>query len=240
MIAKQEDQCRLCLKMAVLSESHVIPEFLYPPTYDEKHRAIKATSQLTNGEPFIQKGLRERLLCQTCETLLSKYESYAAGVIKKIQGASPEPGDRTVEFEGIDYARFKLFQLSLLWRASIAEGDMFAYISLGDHEDDVREMIHSEDPGEEYEYSCFIVAHFGGTHVKRIIWSPGQQILNDHVHCRFPIGSLFWNFVFPTTSRGDPRQSVFLTKLGKLSVLVAQWSEEEYLREIRRLISERK
>jgi len=35
--------CRLCLRMALLSRSHIISEFLFKPLYDPRHRFIKVT-----------------------------------------------------------------------------------------------------------------------------------------------------------------------------------------------------
>jgi hypothetical protein len=50
-----------------LRKSHILPEFFYVETYDEKHRAIQVTSQPGEKEMFIQKGEREKLLCGDCE-----------------------------------------------------------------------------------------------------------------------------------------------------------------------------
>lgn len=56
-----------------LRKSHILPEFFYVETYDEKHRAIQVTSQPGEKEMFIQKGEREKLLCGDCELHIRLY-----------------------------------------------------------------------------------------------------------------------------------------------------------------------
>lgn len=69
--------CKLCLEDHDLRRSHIIPEFLFRPLYDEKHRALTFRPDVT-GKRVIQKGIRERLLCAKCESHLGKLESYFA------------------------------------------------------------------------------------------------------------------------------------------------------------------
>jgi len=73
--------CRLCLKPSILRNSHILPEFLYSEVYDEKHRGIAVSQE---RDTVFQKELREYLLCQSCETKLSRYEKYAKETIEKI------------------------------------------------------------------------------------------------------------------------------------------------------------
>jgi len=70
-------KCKLCQSSTDLMSSHIIPEFVYRPSYDNIHRAIhlKANPQKRN---YLQKGLREQLLCKSCEQRFSRYESYFA------------------------------------------------------------------------------------------------------------------------------------------------------------------
>ena len=62
--------CRLCTLDRGLRNSHIIPESLYKPLYDKKHRAVhltdfKGTNDYKKLKP-LQKGLREKLLCNEC------------------------------------------------------------------------------------------------------------------------------------------------------------------------------
>lgn len=104
--------CRLCKSVATLL--HILPEFLYKTAYDSKHRLLS----VTDGERsrFVQKGLREHLLCQWCETRLSVLENYGKSVLDTV-ARSPMPTLQGPEIvPGVKYDRFKLFLMSLLWR----------------------------------------------------------------------------------------------------------------------------
>ena len=113
--------CALCLESAELRNSHIISEFLYSTIYDEKHRfhVLEAGGKYPYYE---QKGYREPLLCQECETKLSKWETYARAILTGGKPLKYWREDSITWIRGIDYQRFKLFQLSILWRAGVATG----------------------------------------------------------------------------------------------------------------------
>jgi len=75
----------LCKEDAKLCNSHILPEFFYLDLYEEKHRTLQITKE---NEKYIQKGIREYLLCQQCETKLSRYEKYAKELIHEIPNFS--------------------------------------------------------------------------------------------------------------------------------------------------------
>ena len=98
-------------------------------------------------------GIYDRLLCKECEVQISRYEQYAREVFhRETLGVLEEPS--RVVLTGINYTKFKLFQMSLLWRASITKRHEFAGVDLGSHGERMRRMILKEDPGEPYEYGC--------------------------------------------------------------------------------------
>jgi hypothetical protein len=70
-------KCKLCLKKDKLRNSHVISEFLYTPLYDEKIHRFNVLSTIPEiSKKFEQKGIREKLLCDSCEQLISPSENY--------------------------------------------------------------------------------------------------------------------------------------------------------------------
>jgi hypothetical protein len=150
-----EMTCRLCQKQKELRRSHVFPEFLYKHAYDEKHRyeiASLAGEWLSRNR---QSGIWERLLCDECEKRLNKLETYSSMIIHRLQAIdinATDGGEAYVLGLGVDYKRFKLFLLSLVWRASISSRPPFAGVALGEHEEKLRRMILADDPGEA---SCY-------------------------------------------------------------------------------------
>jgi hypothetical protein len=60
---------------------------------------------------------------------------------------------------GLAYAPFKLFHLSILWRASVSNLEEFQAVALGPHEERLRMMILTGTPGtpDEYRLSASIL-----------------------------------------------------------------------------------
>ena len=117
--------CKLCKKDKKLLNSHIIPEFIYKPLYDEKHRFHVISTYKTKHKPIEQKGIREKLLCADCEQHLSAYEGYAKKVLFGGVQISVQKENGGIVISEINYKYFKLFQLSILWRASVSNLKMF-------------------------------------------------------------------------------------------------------------------
>ncbi|VAW81253.1 hypothetical protein MNBD_GAMMA12-1540, partial [hydrothermal vent metagenome] len=110
--------CHLCLHDKPLKKSHIIPEFVYKSLYDEKHRYhILSTFKATKTAQQ-QKGLREPLLCELCEEKLSKYERYVSLIFTGAIPTTENTNGDLITINGLKYKEFKLFALSILWRAS--------------------------------------------------------------------------------------------------------------------------
>lgn len=147
--------CRLCQKIAKLCWSHVIPEFFYRPLYDSDHK----TRLLSDGAPRVQwvrKGERQHLLCAACEDFLNEeYEKYIARIWpQKVPNRVVVSGGFW-NLTSLDFAKFKLFHLSVLWKASVAEG-IFAKFKLSEVEEEtLRRMILKKDAGPSELYRLF-------------------------------------------------------------------------------------
>jgi hypothetical protein len=149
-----------------------MPEFLYRPLYDEMHRF----SILTKGADNIrhaQRGLSERLLCHACERSLCRYEKYAAEIMSGRRGHCFRQQDNKIIIEGIDYAPFKLFLMSVLWRASVSTLEFFKLVSLGPREELLRQMLLVEDAGKPEEFGCIVIfAHNRGQDISDTLFNP--------------------------------------------------------------------
>jgi len=143
--------CKLCKNSKKLCQSHVVPEQCYRPLYDEKHRL----GELRPGrEPtaWMQKGIREYLFCADCEDRLNVYESaFADYWFKRPLPCVPVDAEG-VRINGFDYAAFKLFHLSILWRASFSKHALFRAVSLGRYQEKMRDMIWSGGAGPEEHF----------------------------------------------------------------------------------------
>lgn len=162
--------CRLCLQPNDLLDSHIIPEFMYKPLYDGKHRMIpiaERAGQLQRQKP-LQKGVRELLLCLQCERRLntcfeqpnvslwrSMVEQQPVGNIS-INRLEIAEGVTALQFQGFDYHSFKLLLLSVLWRASVATHADYAAVELGPHENTIRAMLYEQNSGSCADYPCLV------------------------------------------------------------------------------------
>ena len=143
--------CSLCLEVKPLCRSHSIPEFCYKKTYDEKRRG-RLLSTESPKVMYLQKGMRERLLCTDCEQRIGRFEKY----FKEYwfdNHVLPEKVDSNCIFiNDADYKRFKLFHLSILWRAGVSRLKDFGSVCLGPYAEKLRKVVLTEEPGDEEEY----------------------------------------------------------------------------------------
>jgi len=156
-------RCRLCLKDEILRNSHIVPEFLYGQLYNDKGHMMGIHGRGKRGWKALQKGLRERLFCDACEQHLNEHfeKPFHASWVASPPLPDPWPGADLVSIQ-MDYAPFKLFHMSVLFRAGVSALPTFAAVSLGPHEEKLRRMILACEPGDWWQYpvvGCAVVHH---------------------------------------------------------------------------------
>src|SRR5438876_116721 len=119
--------CALCKLNADLQYSHILPEFFYKQIYDPPpKKGFHVVSAVpSDRDEFMQKGLREHLLCTKCEGILSRWETKAKSAFLDSEGIQVTQHEQAIALSDLDYTTFKLFQLSLLWRMSVTKLDFF-------------------------------------------------------------------------------------------------------------------
>ena len=147
-------KCKLCQLDKKLCRSHIIPESAYKPLYDNEHRCLQI-SNIKKKQPMLQIGLREHLLCKECEEHLNKYDSYFADLWYQNGKAPSNANKELISINKIDYHRFKLFHMSVLWRAGVASRKEFSTVDLGLHEEKLRKLILDDNPGDPNQYAVF-------------------------------------------------------------------------------------
>ena len=148
--------CKLCGNDRELRNSHIIPEFLYAKLYNDKNQLLGIHGRGKHGSQFLQKGIREYLFCENCE---QHFNEYCEKPFKKQWiDALPLPDPwyaAGIHWIKVDYASFKLFHLSVLFRAGVSSLPTFQEVSLGPHEEKFRKLILTCDPGEWWQYPIF-------------------------------------------------------------------------------------
>lgn len=146
--------CKLCGDAGKLCDSHIIPELCYRATYDSLHRSTKYQAD-PNSKRLLQMGIREYLLCRSCEAQLNKFETGFKKYWYDRQALPQHVNTPVIEVSGFDYKTFKLFHLSILWRASVATIDAFNTVSLGRYEGKLRQILLAGNPGPEDHYPMY-------------------------------------------------------------------------------------
>ncbi len=210
--------CKLCRNLSPLRNSHVVPEFVFSPLYDEKHRMHVLSLQEQKPRPFEQKGLREKLLCGVCETKFSKYELYASTAFNGKETETPL--DSVIIVKDIDYKQFKLFLLSILWRSSVSSLEFFSKVNLGIHEEKIRKMILSDDPGPSEKYGIVPFALIDDHKIQAdLIVQPSRTKIYGHVGYRFIFGGFLWAFYVSNHSVPSEVKSLFLREDNSLCII---------------------
>lgn len=223
-------RCALCHNEATLRNSHIIPEFLYRTLYDAKHRFHQISAAPDRPNQLLQKGLREPLLCESCEQRLSVCERYASMFLNGGVGITVRQNGNRLHLSNLDYKRLKLFQLSILWRAGVASSPAFSQVRLGPHAERIRRMLATDDPGSTNAYGCimFTLMHEQDI-LPDLIVAPSPARLDGHKAYRFVFGGLV--FVYIVSSTRPPTYLVehFLQESGTAIVKMQQTKELGFL-----------
>ena len=192
--------CALCHADAELRYSHIIPELIYKPMYDAKHRFMQISLR-ERHMTHQQKGLREYLLCQDCENYLSKSENYVRRFLYGGTGFHVKQEGPFIILSGFNYRAVRIFFLSLLWRMSVSALPVFNAVSLGPHEEQIRQMLIADNPGEPYQYGFFaVVPQFQGKVFDDWILEPEWVRWNHYGLYRVVIGGILYIFIISQSS----------------------------------------
>jgi hypothetical protein len=179
-------------------------------------------------ERLLQKGVRERLLCADCESRISTYEHSfkefwwgASGLPRRI-----DPGTPLIHLQGAHFARFKLFHLSVIWRAGVST--FCKAVSLGRYERQLANMIRSGNPGEPDHFPVFgvVLVDDDGTVTQDLITQPVHLRLS-HSHAYYMCyAGCEWHFVVTDHPGRDAKVlSVGLQPSGDVFLRVKPWTQ---------------
>jgi hypothetical protein len=204
-IIKAREICELCHEPKQLINSHIFPEFLYQHIYagdGKKHRFITISMKPERDIELVQKGIREEILCFDCDQKIARWETYVSNIL---YGNSDiwvqEQSDRLV-MTGLQYRSFKLFQMSLIWRASVATIPEFSATQLGPYEEPLRKMIFDENPGKQTDYPCILLLQPDLLKtLAGVLWPPIRLKKDGHTIYLALAGGFFWFYRDPRVAR---------------------------------------
>jgi len=214
--------CALCLREKKLCKSHIIPQFFYEPLYEngQPRKFFQISGDPVKKTISRQQGIWEYLLCEDCEAQFSGLEDYGRRII--FGGCEIRVSQRPDGFliHDIDYAKFKLFQMSILWRADASTRREFSNVNLGPHRERLRDMISRNDPGMCYQYGCMIVASplLKRERINMIMPLGTVKCESHHLH-RFLLNYTLWGFFVSNHMHQLKNLKMFLSEDGTLPVV---------------------
>ena len=175
----------------MLVRSHILPEFLYKPIYDPDHRFGVVSSDVGLATYRIRKGVREYLLCEECERLLSKHETVVANEIRCIMDTiCQNPGIERYDAK-VSYLDWRLCILSIMLRVSLSRRDRFVGIEMGlEHETNLKNMLIEGNPGDPLRYAmiCACPLLWPGDAERK----PDRRLILFPSRFQFADPTLFW------------------------------------------------
>jgi hypothetical protein len=233
--------CRLCNDNTKqeLKNSHIIPKFVF--RHIKKHNPEYVLCSINPKIPaeLGQEEFQEYLLCYECEQKIGKAEKYASDLLfypKRRRGLKVKVRETSKEkkFIGIDYNTFKLFQLSILWRTSVAtRSELFSKIGLApERNEELRQMLYTEQSCQPDKYGCEMIEIYDDEKLIPVgradtidglliapFWRPIDPTVSmDTLKYIFIFAGYVWQFYVPSHNMLPEIKKSFLTKEGNLSI----------------------
>lgn len=159
--------CKLCLKEKMLiGKSHIIPYFFYKHyRFFSSSHTIKEYGVIPPGVPLPKAQWRKmndgyyepHILCDECEKKIGKYEDYGKKLFIDAKHFGVRPMAKSKHFAvlevKVDYKKYKLFILSMIWKSIVCSLYQFSAITLPEEKQErLREMLFHGDEGSEEEF----------------------------------------------------------------------------------------
>lgn len=230
-------KCKLCNMEKKLCNSHIIPEFLHKNTYDNSHRAHGIMSD--GRFQILQNGLKEKLLCESCEKILSSYESYFNNNFI-LKGYIPDiVNNNSVNIKIDDILMFKLFHLANLFRASISSLPSFSNIHLGPHEKRIRNLLLNKIDNKNYRIFASVLYNKEKKALKDIVIMPAVKKYKKHCVYQMVYAGCVW-FIKVSSHQCDDIDLISLNDDGEFYIDAGPMEELSELCIINKILLERR
>jgi len=226
-------QCKLCQKEATLRRSHIVPEFVYKPVYDADHTAVMFEAKKPR-HGYRRKGFWNHLFCDDCEARFQRLEDYFADIWFTRPLRPQNFTGPVVHITGLDYCKFKLFHLSILWRADVSGLAVFADVSLGRrHSEELRRRILEGDPGSPdiYPITGLALRNTNGSFKDDLMLLPGGSNTGGHHIYIMLFGGVFWACAVSGHRQACPVPPS-LQDDGSITLFVQEWTENSAVRNL--------
>ncbi|MFH1995258.1 MAG: hypothetical protein ABIJ24_06155 [Nitrospinota bacterium] len=127
------------------------------------------------------------------EHIFQEFDDYACHLlIHEFPNAEPlNDGEETAAYfyKSFDYAKLKLFFMSMLWRSAASSHSMFKKVNLGSHQEVLRQAILSHNPGET-DFFGVVLAIFDDPSKWAKIMDPFPERIDGIRYYRFYLANI--------------------------------------------------
>jgi len=220
--------CKLCLQeKPLLKKSHIAPNFLYKELRDEDNAFVEGSFNDLSSKNVYTGLFEPNILCKECDNLtLGRLEDYACRILyggikgPRLVNEINKGGVEFITCYGVDYKKFKLFLLSLIWRFSIAKSEFYNFVDLGEHEEKIRKMIFEDNAGDVSDYPCCIQSYRRYSDLPFQIISQPMRHRHDGAICySVIISGLLYTFYISKALTPDYISEVSINKNNKLMMI---------------------
>ncbi len=217
--------CDLCKNDEELQVSHIIPNTFFKRMKKHSNQSIQLDMQPESQVEYTQESWSEKLLCRNCEQLINEFDSYVGAFTynpRRVNVTSNKTNKDFRLFSNVDYKKLRLFQLSLIYRASLAQGKAYQHISLSEtHMEQIRDSLLRKEPFSDQFLGCQM----------KLIWNPEKnspfkgyvavpipEANKNNLVVYFIFGNFSWEFYLPKFSFKQKRDSFYVRDNGILKV----------------------
>lgn len=226
--------CKLCrTPNAALRDSHIVPEFFYKRIYTKSHKFTVVGQDKGERLAVEQKGYRESLLCQVCETKLSKWEGKLSQLSTELTTdvfttCTASKISNVTCLSGVDYYNIKMAVLSIFWRMSLASHPIFKSYDLGPYAEEFRQILDQDCLPNETAFPILIAKGLlDGQFLSGILFPVGRGGYgNNLIMQSVVLNGIVFDCVM-TSTRSIPEEILAFSLLPSGRVLVPSRPYEE-------------
>ncbi len=145
------EECRFCGQVKRLVKSHVVPQAIHKDVQPEDD-VIKMYSNTRGWGKKSLTGAYGQFLCQDCENHVGQDDQYGIEFVRKYKDGrtgAPLGSFRERFIADVDYAKLKLWVMSMLWRADACGYEFFKRVNLGEKwRRSLTKSIRLREPGD--------------------------------------------------------------------------------------------
>jgi hypothetical protein len=179
--------CRLCEQQKELIRAHIIAQCLYEPLKHQSGPMLSISREPRGYPKASQTGEYDpSILCADCDNSFSPWDNYAREMLHhdlpKQAVRSGPTGQQFYVVGKYDYARLKLFFLSVLWRMSISSRDAFREVNLGPFKGQIRAMLLSKDARATEDFAVFVFRYMDQVGSSTVLQTRPERLFGRRVY----------------------------------------------------------